>query len=186
MHRQLLCQMVRKTTPQQPPYLCTACTAASVPCRTEHCPSLAVTRRRPNALAQEGQVGCYYTACGLVAHMARNIHHPPCHCTALLQPLPAHSTTTDVGKNSPTHPLLPNPLLCQVCISDRAVAKLMGRVFIEQANLNLLGSVLGTPDFFWSPGVADSMQNAYDKVRCSGSFGQGAVRCLVFGGVLCG
>lgn len=30
-------------------------------------------------------------------------------------------------------------------MKGRAVAKLMGRVFIEQAALNLLGSVLDTP-----------------------------------------
>lgn len=49
-------------------------------------------------------------------------------------------------------------------ISDRAVAKLMGRVFIQQAALNLLGSVLDTPDFFWESGVSDNLQTVYDKV----------------------
>lgn len=88
----------------------------------------------------------------------------------------------------------------RVHISDRAVAKLMGRVFIQQvgraelnltaslllssaarsrlrltgaacspsrvqAALNLMGSVLDTPDFFWEPGVPDSLQTVYDKVR---------------------
>lgn len=48
-------------------------------------------------------------------------------------------------------------------ISDKAVAQLMGRVFIEQAALNLLGSVLDTPDFFWTPGVGDHMQSVYDR-----------------------
>jgi uncharacterized Rmd1/YagE family protein len=33
----------------------------------------------------------------------------------------------------------------KVAVKSRAVAKLMGRVFIEQAALNLLGSVLDTP-----------------------------------------
>jgi uncharacterized Rmd1/YagE family protein len=52
----------------------------------------------------------------------------------------------------------------RVRISDKAVAKLMGRVFMERAALNLLGSVLDTPDFFWESGVADSLQRVYDKV----------------------
>ncbi|KAL4859376.1 Sporulation protein RMD1 [Chlorella vulgaris] len=52
----------------------------------------------------------------------------------------------------------------KVRISDKAVAKLMGQVFIEQAALNLLGSVLDTPDFFWESGMKDSMQSVYDKV----------------------
>ncbi|PSC76072.1 Sporulation RMD1 [Micractinium conductrix] len=50
----------------------------------------------------------------------------------------------------------------RVHISDKAVAQLMGQVFIEQAALNLLGSVLDTPDFFWS--APDAMQSVYDKV----------------------
>lgn len=52
----------------------------------------------------------------------------------------------------------------RVRISDKAVAQLMGQVFIEQAALNLLGSVLDTPDFFWTAGVGDHMQSVYDKV----------------------
>jgi uncharacterized Rmd1/YagE family protein len=61
---------------------------------------------------------------------------------------------------------LPQALAAEgrVHIGDKAVAKLMGQVFIEQAALNLLGSVLDTPDFFWSPGVGDHMQSVYDKV----------------------
>jgi hypothetical protein len=58
-------------------------------------------------------------------------------------------------------------LCVQVRISDKAVAKLMGQVFIEQAALNLLGSVLDTPDFFWESGMKDSMQSVYDKVGAS-------------------
>lgn len=38
-------------------------------------------------------------------------------------------------------------------MKSRAVAKLMGRVFIEQAALNLLGSVLDTPGG-WLGGLA--------------------------------
>lgn len=48
-----------------------------------------------------------------------------------LPPTKAHQTHTHANK--------------QVAVKGRAVAKLMGRVFIEQAALNLLGSVLDTP-----------------------------------------
>lgn len=50
----------------------------------------------------------------------------------------------------------------KVKISDSDIAKLMGRVFIENSQLNLLGSVLDTPNFFWE--VPDAMQNIYDRV----------------------
>ena len=48
--------------------------------------------------------------------------------------------------------------------SDTDVAKLMGRVYIEQSQLNLLGSVLDTPDFFWEQNIPDAMQAIYDRV----------------------
>jgi uncharacterized Rmd1/YagE family protein len=50
-----------------------------------------------------------------------------------------------------------------VRIPGKAVARLMGQVFMQQAALNLLGSVLDTPDFFWESGVPDGMQQIYDK-----------------------
>mgnify|MGYP002380692668 FL=1 len=40
----------------------------------------------------------------------------------------------------------------------------MGRVYIEQSQLNLLGSVLDTPDFFWEQNIPDAMQAIYDRV----------------------
>ena len=49
----------------------------------------------------------------------------------------------------------------------------MGRVFIEQASLNLLGSVLDTPDYFWEAGVGDHMQSVYDKVHGAARWGWG-------------
>ncbi|GAB4817742.1 hypothetical protein N2152v2_004788 [Parachlorella kessleri] len=52
----------------------------------------------------------------------------------------------------------------KVKVSDTDVAKLMGRVYIEQSQLNLLGSVLDTPDFFWEQNIPDAMQAIYDRV----------------------
>lgn len=52
----------------------------------------------------------------------------------------------------------------------------MGRVFIEQAALNLLGSVLDTPDFFWTPGVGDHMQSVYDRGAAQGPGPQGCTQ----------
>jgi hypothetical protein len=61
----------------------------------------------------------------------------------------------------------PTRCACSVPLcSDTEVAKLQGRVFIEQRQLNLLGSVLDTPQFFWE--VPDAMQNIYDRVRTDG------------------
>ena len=59
---------------------------------------------------------------------------------------------------------LPRALAAEgkVQVSDTDIAKLLGRVFIEQTQLNLLGSVLDTPEFFWQ--APDSMQSVYDKV----------------------
>jgi len=61
---------------------------------------------------------------------------------------------------------LPNALARkgQVEISAEDIAKLMGRVFIEQMNLNLLGSVLDTPQFFNERGIPDTMGQVYDRV----------------------
>eukprot|EP00887_Chlorella_sp_A99_P005589 scaffold1.g5589.t1 len=50
----------------------------------------------------------------------------------------------------------------KVKIHREDIAKLIGRVFIEQSQLNLLGTVLDTPDFFWDQ--SDAMQSIYDKV----------------------
>lgn len=61
---------------------------------------------------------------------------------------------------------LPNALAKkgQVEISAEDIAKLMGRVFLEQMNLNLLGSVLDTPQFFNERGIPDTMGQVYDRV----------------------
>jgi len=44
----------------------------------------------------------------------------------------------------------------QVPLAPDTVAKLIGRVFIQRAAVNLLSSVLGTPEWFWRE--ADSYQ----------------------------
>ena len=43
------------------------------------------------------------------------------------------------------------------------VAKLTGKVFLQKSTVNLLSSVLDTPEYFWD--VPDSLQMLYDKVR---------------------
>lgn len=52
----------------------------------------------------------------------------------------------------------------KVSISPDDIAKLMGRVFIEQSQLNLLGTVLDTPEFFDGRNVPDSQNQVYNKV----------------------
>ncbi len=47
------------------------------------------------------------------------------------------------------------------------IAKLLGRVFLEQSRLNLLSTVLDTPDFFYERDVPDQMQSIYEKVGMS-------------------
>ena len=49
-----------------------------------------------------------------------------------------------------------------VIISRKAIAQLIGRVFIQKAAVNLLSTVLDTPEFFWS--APDSLQTLYKKV----------------------
>jgi len=44
----------------------------------------------------------------------------------------------------------------------RQMACLMGKVFLQKSAVNLLSSVLDTPDFFWR--MPDSLQAIYDKV----------------------
>jgi uncharacterized Rmd1/YagE family protein len=41
------------------------------------------------------------------------------------------------------------------------VAKLIGKVFLQNSNVNLLSSVLGTPEWFWS--TPDAMQALYER-----------------------
>lgn len=51
----------------------------------------------------------------------------------------------------------------KVTLKRKEVAQLIGKVFIQKAAVNLLSTVLDTPEFFWS--APDSMQNLY-KVVC--------------------
>lgn len=47
-------------------------------------------------------------------------------------------------------------------LSRKEIAKLIGQVFIQKSAVNLLSTVLDTPEFFWS--APDSMQNLYKRV----------------------
>jgi uncharacterized Rmd1/YagE family protein len=51
----------------------------------------------------------------------------------------------------------------EVTISRKQIAQLMGRVFIQKSAVNLLSTVLDTPEFFWS--APDAMQALY-KSSC--------------------
>ena len=44
-------------------------------------------------------------------------------------------------------------------MSRKHIAQLIGRVFIQKSAVNLLSTVLDTPEFFWS--APDSMQSLY-------------------------
>jgi uncharacterized Rmd1/YagE family protein len=50
----------------------------------------------------------------------------------------------------------------KVKISRKEIAQLLGKVFIQRSAVNLLSTVLDTPEFFWS--APDSMQALYKKV----------------------
>ncbi|GIL66175.1 hypothetical protein Vafri_19780 [Volvox africanus] len=50
----------------------------------------------------------------------------------------------------------------EVEISGHDIAKLIGKVFLQKSAVNLLGSVLGTPEFFWH--APDSFQALYTRV----------------------
>jgi uncharacterized Rmd1/YagE family protein len=58
----------------------------------------------------------------------------------------------------------------QVGLSRKHIAQLIGRVFIQKSAVNLLSTVLDTPEFFWS--APDSMQNLYKRVCEVGGQGQ--------------
>ncbi len=49
-----------------------------------------------------------------------------------------------------------------MAISRKEIAKLIGRVFLQRAAVNLLSTVLDTPEYFWS--APDSMQSLYKRV----------------------
>ncbi|KAF8071355.1 RMD1 [Scenedesmus sp. PABB004] len=50
----------------------------------------------------------------------------------------------------------------KVALASATIAKLMGKVFIQKAAVNLLSSVLDTPEFFWR--APDSFQVLYDNI----------------------
>jgi Uncharacterised ACR, YagE family COG1723 len=50
----------------------------------------------------------------------------------------------------------------KITLTRKEIAQLIGRVFIQKAAVNLLSTVLDTPEFFWS--APDSMQNLYKRV----------------------
>eukprot|EP00887_Chlorella_sp_A99_P005398 scaffold1.g5398.t1 len=50
----------------------------------------------------------------------------------------------------------------RVVISRKRVAQLIGQVFIQKSAVNLLSTVLDTPEFFWS--APDAMQSLYKRV----------------------
>ncbi|KAG1665102.1 hypothetical protein FOA52_007793 [Chlamydomonas sp. UWO 241] len=50
----------------------------------------------------------------------------------------------------------------RVAIGPKSVARLIGKVFLQSSNVNLLSSVLGTPDFFWS--APDFLGALYERV----------------------
>lgn len=50
----------------------------------------------------------------------------------------------------------------KVPLTRKAIAQLIGKVFIQKSAVNLLSTVLDTPEFFWS--APDSMQTLYKRV----------------------
>ena len=49
-----------------------------------------------------------------------------------------------------------------VKISRKQIARLIGTVFLQRASVNLLSTVLDTPEFFWS--APDHLQTLYKRV----------------------
>ncbi|KDD75005.1 YagE family hypothetical protein [Helicosporidium sp. ATCC 50920] len=50
----------------------------------------------------------------------------------------------------------------RVGLSRKNIAQLMGRVFLQKSAVNLLSTVLDTPEFFWS--APDALQSLYKRV----------------------
>ena len=50
----------------------------------------------------------------------------------------------------------------EIILSKKRIAQLIGTVFIEKSRVNLLSSVLDTPEFFWE--VPDNLQTLYERV----------------------
>ena len=58
--------------------------------------------------------------------------------------------------------LITSSIAGKVAISRKEIAKLIGKVFLQRAAVNLLSTVLDTPEYFWS--APDSMQSLYKRV----------------------
>eukprot|EP00798_Chlamydomonas_sp_ICE-L_P011686 gene11686-34409_t len=50
----------------------------------------------------------------------------------------------------------------EINMPPKEMARLMGKVFLQKSTVNLLSSVLDTPDFFWR--MPDNLQTLYDSV----------------------
>ena len=50
----------------------------------------------------------------------------------------------------------------EILLSKKEIAQLIGTVFIEKSRVNLLSTVLDTPEFFWD--APDSMQTLYTRI----------------------
>jgi uncharacterized Rmd1/YagE family protein len=50
----------------------------------------------------------------------------------------------------------------QVSRTRKDIAQLIGKVFIQKSNVNLLSTVLDTPEYFWS--APDNLQALYKRV----------------------
>jgi uncharacterized Rmd1/YagE family protein len=46
--------------------------------------------------------------------------------------------------------------------SRKQIAQLIGKVFIQKSNVNLMSTVLDTPEYFWS--APDQQQNLYKRI----------------------
>ena len=63
------------------------------------------------------------------------------------------------ARESPTALIAARCFACaagKVPLTRKAIAQLIGKVFIQKSAVNLLSTVLDTPEFFWS--APDSMQ----------------------------
>lgn len=78
------------------------------------------------------------------------------------------------------HRISPSQGKCKIPRTE--INKLIGQVFIHRAAVNLLSTVLDTPEFFWS--APDSLQVLYKKVcvprRLGGSLGHTATGASLF------
>ncbi len=50
----------------------------------------------------------------------------------------------------------------KVALPPSTIARLIGKVFIEKSAVNLLSSVLDTPEYFWR--APDSLQALYERI----------------------